>query len=409
MKEDIEFTESGNEAVLKFVSGDPLTAQEAVALAGVDLDIWSIESHRVNMWQMGRKDREVALSFDEGVASGYVKDTGEIKKTYLYQIEVKLTRKQRLSVELVLSPVQIKNHQRPIKGAVKKPKGSTSIIFVTDPHFGFSTKPFEKPEPYHDRLFLSNLLAIARRVEPDYFVWGGDILDLAEFSRWPKKPEVVFNTQIAAIEAAWLLNQFALVSQRPMVILEGNHDLRLPASMVQHLSSAYELRPVHDLAGESLMSVPRLLGFENRDDILWVAGYPNNFYQIGEVYFEHGSVAKSGPGATAAALAKSRIHNTIFGHIHRHEKVRVRREDGRVTTMASPGCACRWQYVPGASRFSDWTQGAFLITLQEGKLMSIEDINHVQEETYFRGERFVGRDYSVGMLNEIPAPFKEAF
>lgn len=402
MDTSFKVNRTGNEAILKYRAAEPLTIEDLLVIGGVDTDIWIVDKHRINAWQMGRSKKKVDLSWEDGAQSGYVQDDGTIHKEYLYQIEVKLTRRERVPVLPTLQPVEIINNIEFKK--IRKSEGADvkRVIFVTDPHFGFSTPQFETPRPFHHRRFLSDLMCVAVSVRPDYVVWGGDILDLAEFSKYPKRPDLIQKTQIAAVEAAWVINQFGELVTKGQVVIEGNHDARLGAAVAQNLSAAYELRPVHDLGGESLLSLPRLLGIDQRDDIQWIGDYPNGYFELGDVRFEHGNKVSSPSGGTVGALMKSREYSTFFGHIHRHEIGSRRREDGTLQVIGCPGCACHVELVPGADRFVTWSTGAFLLSFDKGRLIQVEDIQHRYGKTYFRGAEYLGPAYHEVMKKQLP-------
>lgn len=403
--EDVIFEVDGNEARAKYDAALPLSPSEALAVAQVDLDIWTPVKVRANMWQMGRKKKYVDLDIVDGVMTGIVEDLGTLHKEYLYQIEVKLERVERIAVRPVLQPIHISNDVKvPFQETHQNVDGLKKILFITDPHFGFRTEPFEDPVAFHDRTFLSDLLAICEFEFPDYVIWGGDTLDLTDFSRFPNDPAVINKTQYAALEAAWVINQFGLYSVR-QVILEGNHDVRMEKALSQNFAAAYQLKPVHDLTGAPLMSVERLMGYDQHPGITYAKGYPDSYFDIGNVCFEHGNIVRKGHGTTASAMMKERTKTTFFGHIHRYEKVsRPNGENGYIH-MATPGCACRRQYVPGANRHSAWTEGAFLITMDRGEVRTIEEIMHDREVTYFRGGPWKGVDYLDYMKLDIPPKF----
>jgi hypothetical protein len=417
----VEFKETGNEAMLKFNSAKPLTAEEAAKVAGVDLTVWKIESQNVNMWQMGRKDREMDVSYEAGAATGHIKDTGQIKKTYLYQITVKLTRRKRIAVHAVLEPIQVNMASTPdgsptwvqsvLQSQSPKPKNKEkeTVLFIADPHFGFE-ETFEGMEPFHLRTFLSDLLTIGEAYQPDYVVWNGDLLDLADFSTFPTNPQIVHKTQLAAIEASYVLGRFGQWGAN-QVLIEGNHEVRLGKSMQKNLTSAYGLRPALDLEGESLLSVPRLLGLKDLG-VTWVGDYPDGYFQVGEARFSHGSIVRQGLGKTIGAVSDKSVVSNFFGHIHRYE-AGTRRVDGvdGLIWSASPGCACSLKLTPGVKRVSNWSNGAFFISLVNGKIRNVDHILHTQDgETFFRGQRWARTEsYLDEFLHSIPKSYRRRF
>ena len=376
----VVFTEDGNEALLKFNSAQPLNAHEAAQVAGVDLDIWEIYRQRVNMWQAGRKHKMVKLDYTNGTADGSIHDTGGWNKTYLYQIEVKFTRKERIPVSLVMEPIIVVSHKISLVDVpLPEERNRNSILFICDPHLGYNNK-----KPFHNRQFISSLLSIQQSVKPRYTVWNGDVLDLADFGTFPNDPAITQKTQVAAVEFGWLLSQFNSAWGK-QILIEGNHEVRLRKAMMKNLSAGYDLRPVHDLDGESMLSVPRLLGLKELG-VEWIGDYPNGYFQYGNARFKHGSVAKAASGATVNAVLGKTVMSTFFGHIHRYE-LASRRVDGLpgLVWSGSPGCATSMTLTPGVTVNSNWSTGAFLISFEARNVVAVEHIFHADEKTYFRG------------------------
>lgn len=399
-----------NNAILNFNAKDPINEKEALFIAGIDLDVWVPTDIKPNFWQMGRAKKTSSISWEDGVMSGYSKDTGKIEKTWLYQIKIWLTRKERIAVIPVIKPVNVRRGRKFKKGVVDYTKDIFRVLFITDPHFGYTTELYSKPEPFHSREFLSDLLLIADEEAPDATVWAGDTVDFAEFSKFPKKPAIIRKAQLAIIEAAWVINRFGESTLRT-AMLEGNHDIRLPKAMIDNFAAAYELKPATDLFGYSPLSVPKLLGIDNDPTVEWVGDYPNGVYSIFDTDFEHGNKAPNVPGATVVAYGKERTRSLFFGHIHRHEEL-TKQVQGKEDPIfiGSPGCACRKEHVPGATRFVNWTIGAYLITFVGGKLLRApEHIIHEKGETWFRGSRYNGPDYLPYFKASLPDGYREQF
>jgi hypothetical protein len=406
---NVELDEFVNEAWVKYEAPLPLTAEELAAIAGIDSDVWILAEQKPNAWMMGRSDKTVDLEIVDGRMTGSVYDSGGWNKAYMYQMKARFVRRVPIEVHPVFQPIIFNTRRHGRKLVPKKDKGVTRILHITDPHFGFLVKPFEKPKTFHSRKFLSDLLLLCRHLHIDYLVWGGDILDLTDFSRWPTKPDIINNTQIAAIEAAWVINQFGLLVGKQKII-EGNHDIRMPNATAQNFSAAYELKPVYDLEGPALLSVPRILGFDTNGDIDWYPGYPDSMWSFGDVDFEHGGPpAPSQSGATVTKYLKEIVRTTIFGHIHRAERAEkhIKGVEGPIIA-ATPGCACRKETTPGAGLKRNWGIGAFYMTFVDGLLTNLEPIQHERGQTYFRGERYAGPDYTEFMEKDIPEKYMRA-
>ena len=401
----LSFKESGNEATLRFNAGEPLTAGQALEVAGIDTDEWRIVDQSVNMWQVGRKDKRVNLKWVDGKVDGTVDDTGKIHKTYLYQITVKLTRINRVAVKAILTPIQFKVSKPALPELAGKEK-PTTILFIADPHFGF-VKSWEQLHPMHHRPFLSSLLSIAATVKPDITVWNGDALDLADFSTFNTPPDLLQQTQLAGIELAWLLSQFRQHTGR-QVLMEGNHEKRLEKYIAKNFAAAYQLKPVHELSGPPLMSVSRFLGLDSLDTE-WIGDYPSGSFKFGSARFYHGNTVRKGSAKTVSAEAVEATSSRFFGHIHRYELAQKFVEDsGEDIWIGSPGCACDKRWVPGANLGHNWQLGAFLIHFNSaGRVANVETIKaELEGPTWFRGGTIAESSYFDRFFESLPDEFQ---
>ncbi len=391
--EQIRFKENGNEATLKFSSGEPLTAKEAIAVAGVDLKEWRIVDQSVNMWQVGRKNKKVDLTWQSGILSGHVEDDGSFTKTYLYQVTVKLTRINRVAVKATLRPIELKVLKSELSGRKFIHANTDQVLFITDPHFGYK-RQLGKLIPIHHRSFLSALLNIALVVKPEVVVWGGDVLDLAEFGTFETEPDLLFNLQLAGMELSWLLAQFRRTTQR-QIVLEGNHERRLEKALIKNMSAAYQLKPVHELEGFSMLSVPRFLGLD-KIQTEWVGDYPSGFLKVGRVKFYHGNIARKGSAKTVSAEIMEATTSKFFGHIHRFELATKYIEDlEHDIWVGSPGCSCDKGQTPGANKSYNWQLGAFLVNIdrETGLAEGVEHISQTSKgRVIFRGLNYAARE-----------------
>lgn len=403
----LSIKESGNEATIKYNAAEPLDANEVLEIAGVDKSQWRIVDKDITLWQMGRKAKRVSLEWVAGKATGFVEDSGKIAKTYLYRINVKLTRINRVAVKPVLRPINISVLTS--AKSVDYSEDGLRVLFIADPHFGFR-QTWQNLTTIHSRTFINGLLTIARAIRPNVTVWNGDLLDLAEFSRFDSEPELLHSTQLAGIELGWVLAQFKSFSNR-QVILEGNHEVRLQKALVKNLSAGYQLKPIHDLEGWPLLSVPRFLGLDELETE-WIGNYPSGYLKIGTAKFQHGSIVRAGSGKTISALMSEVTGDRFFGHIHRAELAQKYVEDAeRSVWVGSPGCACDKANTPGSDDSHNWQLGAFLIhfSQESGHVQNVEHITAASTESpiWFRGQKFVAKSYLGEMLDSLPGEYAD--
>jgi hypothetical protein len=69
------------------------TLEQLLKAAEVDLDVWEVERHIINKWEVGRRNKTVDLEWDEGVMVGNVNDKGNIFVEPLWQVKIWLKRR----------------------------------------------------------------------------------------------------------------------------------------------------------------------------------------------------------------------------------------------------------------------------------------------------------------------------
>lgn len=337
------------------------TLAQLIRAAKIDLKAWEIERHVVNKWEVGAKD-----------------SNNNIVVEPLWQVKAWLVRKKPIPIMPVLAPVNLQV-ELPEIFAPSNLTGWRKLLYLPDAHFGFSRgmqssgADFDRLneraglDSFHDREALDVALQIAQRGRFDEVIWGGDLLDLAEWSdRFVRSPDFYFTTQPAVIEAAHWMSKFRLAAPTARHrALEGNHDYRMRASLMSHLLMAYQLKPAHEAQMENVLSVPRLLGL-GQMEIEWVEGYPDNWVWLSDyLCAEHGDAFSTAAGASAKKALEKGPVSRVFGHIHRREMVSSMvndRQRERVITAACPGCLCRIDgAVPGHKRNQKWQQGVAVV------------------------------------------------
>jgi hypothetical protein len=396
-EEGINYEDTGNRASVSSISSRIVTVKDLIEAAEIDLDVWDIERSRVNKWEGYRKDKKVDMTFDCGVSSGYVKDTGKLTIEPLFQVEIKLVKKEPVALKPVVSPVEITVSS----GKAVKPRksGWKRCLIITDPHFGFSRDLRTlKLINFHDRKALSVVLQVARSEIFDRIVVMGDVLDLADWSdKFLRSPEMYFCTQPAIVEASWYLGQLRMTTGGPIDDIEGNHDVRLKKSMIKHFLQAYDLRAADRLEEDPPMSVPALLGLE-RLGINYVGDYPKGRVKLNDrVVLKHGDIARGKQNATANAMLTKAQTTVGCGHIHRFEtstKTIWDGDDYKYANAFSVGCLCKIDgTVPGSKLEESWQQGFAVMNYHEDGSHHLETYPIENGRAFYQGELFDGYDY----------------
>lgn len=340
------------------VEGQIRTVDQLLETAGVDVDEWDVVNPKIKKWDVALK---LKVSKDEEV----------VKVVPSIYIEAPLRAKHPTAFEPVIQPISLQMPNLPKMG--KQAKGGVRrALIVNDPQVGFRrTLHRTDLHPFHDRSVLDLALQIAQEESIDHISFGGDCLDLSEWSnKFLPEPEFYWTTQPALLEWAWWLAQFRMAqSGAEIKMLEGNHDKRMPILIVSNMKQAYKLRAVDELEMPPALSIERLLALHTMG-IEYVSNYPDNGYWLNQnVFITHGDVVRAGPGDTAKAIVNKSAFTTIFGHIHRRESVtrRLKTHDGDVIYSAfCPGCACHIDgRVPGSKSDQQWQEGIAIVEYTE--------------------------------------------
>jgi hypothetical protein len=359
-EKDLEVELDGNFATIRsvIVEGQIKTVDELMALTNFKKSEWETVNPKIKKWDVALK---LKISKDQEI----------VKVVPSIYLEVPLRAKHPTAFEPIIHPIQIDLPRLP-KVAKRSPRSVKRALIINDAQVGYRrTLHTTELIPFHDRRVLDLALQIAQAEQIDHISFGGDCLDLSEWSsKFLPEPEFFWTTQPALLELAWWFTQFRLAQPTAeFKKLEGNHDKRMPNLIVQNMRQAYKLRAVDELALPPALSVSRLLALHTLQ-IDYVENYPDNGYWLNNnVFVTHGDLVRGNPGDTAKAITNKTAFTTIFGHIHRRESVtrRLKTHAGDlIFTAFCPGCACRIDgTVPGSKSDQQWQNGIAIIEYTE--------------------------------------------
>ncbi len=97
-----------NHRVISLTAERIITLPQLLKAYDVDLDIWEVDRWTPNKWEIGRKAITKDIVYEQGVADGFIKDTGLINVEPLFQIKAWLIRKVPIALDPIVQPVQHK-------------------------------------------------------------------------------------------------------------------------------------------------------------------------------------------------------------------------------------------------------------------------------------------------------------
>lgn len=277
-----------------------------------------------------------------------------------------------------------------------------TCVILPDPQIGFRRDMItDQMDPFHDERAISVALKVIEDLRPDVIVNLGDLLDLAEFSRFVGEASFARTTQASFNYAhKYLAMQRALCPDAEIILFEGNHDIRMQRWIKQNGMAAYGLQRANEPASWPVMSVPHLLRLDELG-VKYIEGYPAaSWYLNDRLKFKHGDKAGK-RGTVANRIIDDERVSTIVGHTH-HINITYKSVDtlrGQRTSFAATlGCLCRIDgAVPSTKSgqdsfgrpvkaYEDWQQAVGVVTYMEGDNPFALEHAYIHEGfTLFRG------------------------
>jgi len=400
-KDFAEFKEDGNYAIAETKSSRIKTLEQLIEACEIDLNIWEIERHLINKWEVGAKAAHKNLKYVDGKATGTIQMAGLVVEP-LFQVKAWLIRKHPIQINPSISPIEF-NISFPRPGKPKK-SGRKRAIVLFDPHIAFSRNlKTGALTPYHDRAAIDIAIQIVEAAMPDNIVLGGDWLDLAEWSmKYARTPDMRWTTQPALLEAGYINARMRnAVPDAEIIFVPGNHEGRIMKLLAEYnMSVAYEIKSIDEMELPPALSISRLLAFHTMN-IECVEDYPNGRAYIGnQVMVEHGEISRNKSGLTVSALVEEAEIHLLVGHIHRRESATKTLRDGREVSVTCPGCLCRTDGVVPASKSNmNWQQGFAVVDYGDSIYPNIATVPILNGRAYFEGKIYEARDYVSDLRN----------
>lgn len=339
----------------------------------MDLDEWRVADHSVNTWT-------TAIKGDDGVP--------QIVRNW--QVKARLERRM-----IEASAWGVVRAGPPMPRVMPATERADRVaLLVPDSQHGFRwSADRRKLLPMHDPIACDAVTQVAAAMQPDEIVLLGDMLDLAEWSTKFPRPMDLRDTSQASLYALhhWIAELRAACPSARIIYLEGNHEDRIGRLLIEKAAHVAGLTAIGD--DRAALSLPRLLALDEIG-VEYVEPY-GEFYSLSDrVEFTHGSVVRSGGGATVRAVVGSAHTSVAFGHVHR-VSIASRTIYGpggeRVITAATPGCLCDTSRTPANGKRLDWQQGWGVVHYGDGydhwQVSKIE-----RGRTFYNGRMIVGED-----------------
>ena len=240
----VEIESDGESGLAVNVRGQGLVMSVAdlVAVSELDLSAWRVVKHVVNTWTTTIRGSD-----------------GEPQIVRNWQVKAWCERRRDAGSA---PPPVLSVHAREAP-PVPRPADVELCLIIPDPQIGYRRGRDGLLEPLHDRRVLDLALQLASAWQPDLIVCLGDVFDFAELStKYPTPVSMLDTTQPSIAEGRWWLATFrATAPNAEIVVIEGNHDLRLStaarnaAPALEVVQGVADAAPALDLGACSLWKI----------------------------------------------------------------------------------------------------------------------------------------------------------
>lgn len=224
--------------------------------------------------------------------------------------------------------------------------GLQLALKCADPQIGFRVLADGSLDPFHDDKAIAVFIEAVRAYQPDKVTILGDFLDLPSQGRFAQEAAFARTTQLAVNRGYQFLAEIrAAAPDATIILVEGNHDLRMQNFIQNNALAAFGLRQADMPESWPVMSLPSLLRLDELN-VKYIDAYPAATDWDNDLTRNiHGTKANS-KGSTMSQYIHELPHvNTWAGHTHRCEivyrTVLGARGEAIESYAANPGVLCR--------------------------------------------------------------------
>lgn len=346
-KEGVNFTidQTGKGATARSNSKKIKSLDDLLEACNADLSMWRVKHHIINVWEMGRKHKIVDLAWENGAATGFVKDDGDWNQVQNWQVKAWFEPRKEYPISKAIDGIisRLSGHI-PDYSKAKPFEIKGEYLFVPsiyDAHINkmsydgsYTLKQAAKDFKATGTAMVSRALAMRLPIKKIMFVVGQDALHAdnlvgqTTYGTWME----VADSQRRAVDSlcdalVFVIEQFAQIAPTEVIAVESNHDRYSVYWLGKFLSAWFKDHP-H-------VSVDSSPG-------------PRKYYRFGKVLLglDHGDKQKPADLALTMAVeapedwAKTKYREFLRGHFHRQTNMfhQVVEEKGVVVRVLPALC-----------------------------------------------------------------------
>lgn len=239
------YSNDGQTIFVSYVSDHIPSTEEIAQQYKIDLNEWEVKKIETTDWQTARKDRQVNMTYTDGVANGTVIDSGEFTRVWNHRVNVTFVRRtEEIRARTVLHEMRTEAISfAPKYPKIKYPEHKDGLLYeidLPDIHFGRLSWSGESGEDYDIKIAeqfaltaLNGLLAHAKNypISKILFPFGNDFFNVnnklemtvhgtpqQEDTRWSK------TFKSGRMLATQMIEWCSQIAPVDVMIVAGNHD-----------------------------------------------------------------------------------------------------------------------------------------------------------------------------------------
>lgn len=245
------------------------------------------------------------------------------------------------------------------------------------PHIKTGICVFDLHHPYHNKTLWMNILEISSRLKPDYFIFGGDNMDMDAVNHWE-----IDKGNKRGMEGKRLRHSYDTFQSEVLDKVE---------EVLPDYCRKIFMYGNHELWCENYIDkIPELEGFAEIERNLklneWEVIPYRQTVKIGKMYFHHGEyTGKYHSGKMSDVFER----NIIYGHLHSFQAfTKVTPVDGNAHMAMSMPCACDLNPQYMRDKPSSWVNGFGVFYLQDNGNFNIYPVIALHGHFIFSGKYY---------------------
>jgi predicted phosphodiesterase len=252
----------------------------------------------------------------------------------------------------------------------------TKAIVISDLHI-----------PHHAQTELNMVLAFMHQQQFPYIFLNGDMLDCEAISRFPRNRYNVSKLKNECQITRHFLTH--LREQNPdanIVYLFGNHEARV---------EVYARTHAQQLTGLVDISLPALLGLQEKGIEVQDSGFRENHALFGDIYIGHWDTSGKKAAYTAARLLDDMGVSVVQAHTHKCGMTQKHLLNGQILIGIESGCLCKLE--PSWAPHMNWQHGFVVIHKIEGhcypEMVPIRNQSFIYGGELWTADSLLGKHY----------------